>query len=132
LLIFFHGYFFLSVRRIIVDRDVHEKYNINENGFLYHLMGDAAMKLDQVKRGDLVKILSISDPRIKEQALRMGIDEGSVLTCSEVIPAGPVVLGKHRQELAIGRALARNICVEVLTRAGEVRAVSAPLKSEPC
>lgn len=90
------------------------------------------MRLDQVKRGDLIKILSISDPRVKEQALRMGIDEGAVLTCAEVIPAGPVVLGKRRQELAIGRELARNISVEVLSRAGGLKAVPAPLKSESC
>jgi len=90
------------------------------------------MTLDKVKRGDLIKIVSITDARTKEQALRMGIDEGSVLTCAEVIPAGPVVLGLNRQELAVGRAVARNINIEVLARAGEVKTLNASLKSEIC
>lgn len=71
------------------------------------------MKLDQVKRGDLVKVVSIPDAGLKEKALRMGIDEGSLITCSEVIPAGPVVVCSNRHELAIGRSLARNIEVEL-------------------
>lgn len=90
------------------------------------------MMLDKVQRGDLIKIISIANTSIKEQALRMGIDEGAVMTCAEVIPAGPVVLGKHRHEIAIGRSLARHIDVELLARAGQTMPVTAKLKSEMC
>ncbi|SFR14819.1 FeoA family protein [Desulfoscipio geothermicus] len=90
------------------------------------------MLLDKVKRGDLIKIISIADAGIKQRALRMGIVEGVVLTCAEVIPAGPVVLGKLRQEIAVGRSLARHIDVELLSRAGETIPVATRLKSEVC
>nr|WP_052543961.1 ferrous iron transport protein A [Desulfoscipio gibsoniae] len=90
------------------------------------------MTLDKVRRGDMIKIVSIGSAGIKENALRMGINEGAVLTCAEVIPAGPVVLGKHRQEIAIGRNLARSINVELLARVGEARSVNSKLSGEPC
>ncbi len=60
----------------------------------------------------------------------MGIDEGTILTCSEVVPAGPVVVSKNRQELAIGRSLARQINVEVLARADAAGLAKPSLKSE--
>ncbi len=90
------------------------------------------MQLDRVRRGDLVKITAIADARLKEQALRMGIEEGAVFSCVEAIPAGPVVLGKHRQEVAVGRDLARRVIVELLTRAGVAQPVPAALESEVC
>jgi Fe2+ transport system protein FeoA len=89
------------------------------------------MLLDKVRRGDLIKIISIADAKIKQHALRMGIDEGAVLTCAEVIPAGPVVLGKLRQEIAVGRSLARLINVELLARTGESRP-AARLNGKMC
>jgi len=79
------------------------------------------MKLDKVRPGECVKILSISDDWLKELAVRMGIDEGEVLSCVGVVPAGPLVLSKHRQEIAVGRDLARHINVELLARAGQAR-----------
>ena len=90
------------------------------------------MTLDQVKRGEQIKIISIGDSRTREQALRMGIDAGTVLTCSEVVPAGPVVVSKNRQELAIGRAVARHINVQVLARFDAASLVKPALKSETC
>ncbi|SFG27327.1 Fe2+ transport system protein FeoA [Desulfotomaculum arcticum] len=90
------------------------------------------MTLDKVRRGEQIKVISIGDSRTKERALRMGIDAGTVLTCSEVVPAGPVVVSKNRQELAIGRAFARHINVEVLARADATRLAKPALKSETC
>ncbi len=90
------------------------------------------MMLDKVKRGDLVKIVSIGETVVWENALRMGIDEGSILVCVEVVPAGPIVLRKHRQEVAIGRSLARNITVELLARAGEAGEDCSNLTGEMC
>ncbi len=90
------------------------------------------MMLDKVKRGDLIKIVSIGEAGVRENALRMGIDEGSILVCAEVIPAGPIVLRKHRQEVAIGRSLMCNIAVELLARAGEARPACINLTGEMC
>ncbi len=72
------------------------------------------MTLDGAKRGQRVKILSIPNDMIRTQAIRFGIAEGAVVTCREIVPAGPVVIAMHNQEIAIGRNLARNITVEAV------------------
>jgi len=72
------------------------------------------MVLAQVKKGQNLKILSIPNDLIRAQAIRLGIGEGSVVTCAEQIPAGPVVLRKNRQEVAIGHGLAKEILVEIV------------------
>lgn len=69
------------------------------------------MTLDKAKRGQHVKIISIPDENIRTQAIRFGIAEGAVVLCEEVLPAGPIVLRKNRQEIAIGRGLANRITV---------------------
>lgn len=68
--------------------------------------------LDKAQKGQVVKIISIDNPTIKTQAIRLGIGEGEVVTCREIIPAGPVVICKCKQEVAIGRQLARKIGIE--------------------
>lgn len=70
------------------------------------------MTLDNVKRGQTVKILSIPNDMVRTQAIRFGIAEGAVITCREIVPAGPVVISMHNQEIAIGRSLAKSITVE--------------------
>ena len=70
------------------------------------------MTLDKARRGQKLKIVSLPNELIRAQALRFGISEGTVVTCREVIPAGPVVIARSRQEIAIGRNLARLIGVE--------------------
>ena len=72
------------------------------------------MTLDMVRRGDSVRILKINDPQVRVQALRFGIGEGSDVSCSENVPAGPIVVRRSRQEIAIGRGIARSISVEAL------------------
>ncbi|KJS12339.1 MAG: iron transporter [Peptococcaceae bacterium BRH_c8a] len=69
------------------------------------------MTLDRIKRGQVFKIISISDELTRVQAIRFGFTEGSTATCAETVPAGPVVLRKDRQEIAIGRGLAGKITV---------------------
>lgn len=73
------------------------------------------MTLDKAKKGQVIRITSIENQNIKAQAIRLGISEGEVVTCGEVIPAGPVVICKCKQEVAIGRQLARKIGVEPVT-----------------
>lgn len=71
------------------------------------------MTLDKVRKGQLIKITGIPNELIRVQAIRFGISEGSVVTCREIVPAGPVVVARNKQEIAIGRSLARTISVEL-------------------
>ncbi|MHB9093835.1 MAG: FeoA family protein [Eubacteriales bacterium] len=70
------------------------------------------MRLDRCKRGQLIKVSLINNPDVRAQAIRFGIAEGEVVSCEEILPAGPVVVRKNHQEIAIGRGLARQIEVE--------------------
>jgi len=70
------------------------------------------MCLDQIRTGEEVIIKEIPDSMAKTQFIRFGIGEGSSVVCHSKIPFGPVVLRKNRQEIAIGRELARTITVE--------------------
>lgn len=71
------------------------------------------MTLDKARRGQKIKIVSLPDEYTRAQAIRFGISEGTVVTCREVVPAGPIVIARNRQEIAIGRNLARLIGVEI-------------------
>ncbi|MBT9140149.1 MAG: hypothetical protein DDT30_00722 [Dehalococcoidia bacterium] len=68
--------------------------------------------LDKVRRGAKVEICRIADGHVRAQAIRFGLCEGSVVTCGEKLPAGPVVIYTGWQELALGRSIARNITVK--------------------
>jgi len=70
------------------------------------------MTLDTSKKGQLIKIVTIPNETVRAQAIRFGIAEGESVLCQEVIPAGPVILQKNRQEIAVGRKLASQITVE--------------------
>ena len=71
------------------------------------------MTLDRAKRGQVLKVINIPDAMVRAQAIRFGIAEGEVVTCAEVIPAGPIIIRKSIQEIALGRGLASKISVEV-------------------
>jgi len=73
------------------------------------------MRLDRCRRGQNVKISLINNSDVRAQAIRFGIAEGEVVRCQEVLPAGPVVIRKNNQEIAIGRGLARQIEVEFIS-----------------
>lgn len=70
------------------------------------------MTLDKCKRGQKIKIMNIPNEIIRSQAIRFGIAEGTVVTCEEIVPAGPVVVGMFKQQIAIGRELAKSIAVQ--------------------
>lgn len=76
------------------------------------------MTLDKARRGQKLKIVYLPDDLTRAQALRFGISEGAVVTCQVVVPAGPVVIARNRQEIAIGRNLARLIGVEPVLPGG--------------
>ncbi len=70
-----------------------------------------AISLDRVRRGDCFCVEHIDDEMARVTALRFGMAEGAVLSCVTRIPAGPIVIKSGRQEIAIGRGLARRISV---------------------
>lgn len=70
------------------------------------------MQLDKAYRGQVIKITEIPNEHVRVQAIRFGLSEGTVVVCREVVPAGPVVVMRNKQEIAIGRSLAKTISVE--------------------
>lgn len=72
------------------------------------------MVLAEVKKNQQFKILSIPNEIIRAQTIRFGINSGSIVSCDEVIPAGPVILRKNKQEIAVGNNLAKEITVELV------------------
>lgn len=71
------------------------------------------MTLDKVKRGQSFTIIQIPSESVRSQAIRFGIATGEYVTCEEVIPAGPIVIRKNRQLIALGRNLAQEIKVHL-------------------
>ncbi len=70
------------------------------------------MCLTEIKKGEEVNVLEIRDEMIRTQLIRFGIGEGTRLKCMEKIPFGPFMLRYNRQEIAIGREIARKIYVQ--------------------
>lgn len=70
--------------------------------------------LDCVRRGDKIEIVSVNDTAARVQALRFGMCEGASVECVTKIPAGPLVIKSGRQEIAVGRSLAKRINVRRL------------------
>lgn len=71
------------------------------------------MTLDQARRGQKLFIAKIVGDAVRAQAIRFGISEGAEVECAEKLPAGPVIVCKGKQEIAIGRRLAENIQVRL-------------------
>lgn len=67
--------------------------------------------LECVRAGEHLKIAAIDDDHARIQALRFGMAEGACVQCVTRIPAGPLVIKSGRQEIAIGRSLAKRIQV---------------------
>ena len=67
--------------------------------------------LDCIRVGEHIEILAVDDENARMQALRFGMAEGACVECVTRIPAGPLVLRSGRQEIAVGRALAKRITV---------------------
>lgn len=72
--------------------------------------------LDTARPGDTMVVLGIDDERARMTALRFGVAEGACVRCVTRIPAGPIVLRSNRQEIAVGRQLARRIRVRTEAR----------------
>ena len=70
--------------------------------------------LDCVRKGEKIEIVSVDHPDARIQALRFGMCEGANVECVTKIPAGPLVIKSGRQEIAVGRSLAKRISVRRL------------------
>jgi Fe2+ transport system protein FeoA len=71
--------------------------------------------LDLVRKGDRIEIISVDDAHARVQALRFGVAEGACVECVTRVPAGPLVIKSGRQEIAVGRSLAKRINVRRLS-----------------
>lgn len=67
--------------------------------------------LDRVRVGETFEVTEVGDERARVNALRFGMAEGACLDCVTRIPAGPIIVRVGRQEIAVGRKLARRIHV---------------------
>lgn len=70
------------------------------------------MTLDQVKKGSEIEIVSVPDKESRSHLLRLGIAVGTRVFCYEKMPKGPIIIMRRRQEVAVGRELARSIIVK--------------------
>jgi Fe2+ transport system protein FeoA len=70
--------------------------------------------LDCMSKGEKIEIISVNDTAARVQALRFGMCEGANVECVTKIPAGPLVIKSGRQEIAVGRSLAKRISVRRL------------------
>lgn len=73
---------------------------------------DEAGTLSALRSGERARIVDIPDERARAQAIRFGMGSGACVRCVTALPGGPVVLRSGRQEIAVGRSLARRIRVE--------------------
>jgi Fe2+ transport system protein FeoA len=71
--------------------------------------------LDCVRKGEKIEIISVNDSNARMQAMRFGMCEGANVECVTKIPAGPLVIKSGRQEIAVGRSLAKRISVRRLS-----------------
>lgn len=71
--------------------------------------------LDCARKGERFEVVSVDHPDARVQALRFGVCEGANVECVSKIPAGPLVIRSGRQEIAVGRSLAKRISVRRLS-----------------
>lgn len=71
--------------------------------------------LAEARRGDRMVVTGVADDRARIHAIRFGMGEGARIQCVTRIPAGPIVLRTGRQEIAVGRELAKRISVRPLS-----------------
>ena len=67
--------------------------------------------------GQRLLVTRVDDPHARVTALRFGMAEGACVRCVTRIPAGPIVLRSGRQEIAVGRELAKRIGVRPVQEA---------------
>ena len=71
------------------------------------------MNLEEAPIKKELEIVSISETKLNELALRFGIDAGELVFIVNKLPGGPIVIQKKEQQIAIGRELAKEIEVKL-------------------
>jgi ferrous iron transport protein A len=69
------------------------------------------MSLNEIANNELYKVVSIPTGDMRSQLLRFGLFEGQSVKCLSKLPGGTIVIELNRQEIAIGKKLAKNIIV---------------------
>ncbi len=67
------------------------------------------MTLDRACSGQEVTVLRMPAGEVHANLVRLGIEEGSELTCVLRMPAGPVVVRRGNFEVAVGKRTASQI-----------------------
>jgi Fe2+ transport system protein FeoA len=75
--------------------------------------------LADARAGESFVVTGVDDAHARITALRFGMAEGACIRCVTRIPAGPIVLKAGRQEIAVGRGLARLIGVRAVAATAE-------------
>lgn len=74
----------------------------------------AGCTLADARAGQRFVVTGVGDEAARITALRFGMAEGACVHCTARIPAGPIVLRSGRQEIAVGRELAKLIGVRLM------------------
>ena len=72
------------------------------------------MNLEDAPKKLILKVLSINQEKLSEDAMRFGIESGECIQIINKLPGGPIVIQKNEQQIAIGRELAKVIVVKVI------------------
>ncbi len=78
------------------------------------------LTLDRLRPGERATVVDVGDEDVRVQAIRLGLGEGADVRLATRIPAGPIVIRLGRQEIAVGRKLARRIVVDRAAEAAHV------------
>ena len=71
------------------------------------------LTLAEINKAAKVRVLQIPEGLLGAQLMRLGISEGSALTCALKVPTGPIVVRRDDVEIALGRKIASKIQVEI-------------------
>lgn len=73
------------------------------------------MTLDQVPRGTRVIVDDIADVKRKLEAARLGLGPGAWIVVIRIVPRGPIIVRGEGGQIALGRQLAQEITVSVVS-----------------
>ena len=71
------------------------------------------MNLEEAPNKSTLEIISISQVKLLEDAMRFGIEVGEAIQIINKLPGGPIVIQKNQQQIAIGRELAKAVEVRI-------------------
>ncbi len=66
--------------------------------------------LEDIQKGETCRIAKFQDRATQMHLMRFGLTSGQLIKC--LAKTGPIIIGKNKQCLAIGKKLARKIIVK--------------------